>query len=180
MPRDTNQDSASTTGSGPPETRRGSKGRGRYPTWESLRWLFLFRLLMVVALVLVFSPAVEDPLVARVDGPLAWRVLVVYAILVMASGLNLWARWPSRNSQVYLAIFVDLIVFTLVMHAGGGVGSGLGVLLAIGVAASALMMEGRLALLFASFATLAVMTEQTYVVLTRDAPSSDFTQAGLL
>ena len=181
MRSDKNNDSGTpTTGAGLAETRHDARTRGRYPTWEALRWLFLFRLLMVVGLVLVFSPAADEPLVAQIDGPLAWRVLVVYAILVMVSGLSLYARWPNRESQVYLAVFVDLLVYTLVMHAGGGVGSGLGVLLAISVAASALMMEGRLALLFASLATLAVMTEQTYVTLAEGAPSSDYTQAGLL
>jgi two-component system, NtrC family, sensor histidine kinase PilS len=163
-----------------PAPRPGGKVLARFPTWESLRWLFLFRLLMVVGLVLVFSPAVDDPLITRVDAALAWRVLVVYALLVLASGLSLYARWPSRENQVYVAIFVDLVVFTLVMHAGGGVGSGLGVLLAVAVAAAALMMEGRLALLYAAFATVAVITEQTYVLLRGHAVAADFTQAGLL
>ena len=169
-----------TTGSGLAETTGGSKTRGRYPTWQALRWVFLFRLLMVAGLVLLVFPAADEPLIAQFDGALAWRVLTVYAMLVMVSGLSLYARWPSRESQVYLAVFVDLIVFTLVMHAAGGVGSGLGVLLAISVAVSALVMEGRLALLYAAMATLAVMTEQTYVTLAGGAPSSDYTQAGLL
>jgi len=164
----------------PAASARERARRGRFPTWESLRWLFLFRLLMVVGLVLVFSPAVSDPLIVGVDAALAWRVLVVYAILVLASGINLYAQWPSRENQVYLAVFVDLIAFTLVMHAGGGVGSGLGALLAVAVAAGALLMEGRLSLLFASFASLAVITEQTYVVLAGQGQTSAFTQAGLL
>jgi len=169
-----------SVGTGLPDPRPGAKVPARFPTWESLRWLFLFRLLMVVGLVLVFSPTVDDPLIARVNAALAWQVLVVYAILVLVSGLALYARWPSRENQVYLAIFIDLVVFTLVMHAGGGVGSGLGVLLAVAVAAAALMMEGRLALLYAAFATVAVITEQTYVLLRGTVSSAEFTQAGLL
>ena len=51
-----------------PDAKRSAKARSRYPTWESLRWLFLFRLLMVVALVLIFSPAANDPLIAREIG----------------------------------------------------------------------------------------------------------------
>ncbi len=125
----------STPAAGPSERERWK--RGRFPTWESVRWLFLFRLVVMVGLVLVFSPAVSDPLLIEVDADLAWRVLVVYAILVLASGINLYAQWPSRQNQVYLAIFVDLITFTLVMHAGGGVDSRLGVLLAVAVAAGA-------------------------------------------
>ncbi|WP_295393410.1 ATP-binding protein [uncultured Thiodictyon sp.] len=152
----------------------------RYPTWESLRWLFLFRLLVLAGLVLVFSPALPDPLLGGVNAAMAWQVLTAYALFVLASGLFLYSRWPSRENQVYLAIFVDLIAFTLVVHAGGGVGSGLGVLLAVAVTAGALLMEGRLSLLFASFAALAVITEQTYTWLQSDGPASGYTQAGLL
>jgi len=186
MPSDKDQDPGAPSPSPSPSPSQRPAGpserwkRGRFPTWESLRWLFLFRLLMVVGLVLVFSPAVSDPLIAGVDVDLAWRVLLVYTIVVLASGINLYAQWPSRHSQVHLAIFVDLLAFTLVMHAGGGVGSGLGVLLAVAVAAGALLMEGRLSLLFASFAALAVITQQTYALLTGQATLASYTQAGVL
>ncbi len=155
-------------------------GRVRFPTWESLRWLFLFRLLMVVGLVLFFSPMLAPPAGVGAAASLAWPVLVVYTLAVLGSGLNLWSRWPSRENQVALAIFVDLIAFTLVMHAGGGVDSGLGVLLALAVAAGAMLMEGRLSLVFASFASLGVITEQIYSYMQGTASVPGFTQAGLL
>jgi two-component system sensor histidine kinase PilS (NtrC family) len=155
-------------------------GRGGYPTWSALRWLFLFRLFLAVGLALAFSPSVRDSIVASADAELAWRVLVIYAMLVLASGLNLYAGWPRRENQVYLAVFTDIVAFALLMHAGGGAGSGLGGLLAVSVAAGALMMEGRMSLLFAAFATLAVITQQTYVELQGGAPASAYTQAGLL
>ena len=167
---------------GQPASERSRAGpkRNRFPTWDALRLLFLFRLLVVVALVVVFSPAAEDPWIARANSPLAWKILVIYSLLVLASGINLYARWPGRDNQVQLAVFVDLTAFTFLMHAAGGVGSGLGVLIAMTVAVGALMMEGRLSLLFAAFGTLAVITQQTYVLLQSGAPASDYTQAGLL
>ena len=154
--------------------------RGRYPTWTALRWLFLFRLFLVAGLALAFSPSLGAPVIANGNVHLAWQVLVVYALMVLASGLSLYAEWPKRENQVYLAVFIDIVAFALLMHAGGGVGSGLGGLLAVSVAAGALMMEGRLSLLFAAFATLAVITQQTYIELQGQAPASAYTQAGLL
>ena len=181
MPSETEQDSdASRSASWSPDSGRGAPQPSRYPTWDYLRWLFLFRLLMLGGLVLFFSPPMTAHLALGFDGALAWQVLGVYTVLVLTSGVNLLNRWPSRQNQVYLAIFVDLIAFTLLMHAGGGVGSGLGVLLAVAVAAGALLMEGRLSLLFASFASLAVIAEQTYNLLEGIGPSSAYTQAGLL
>lgn len=155
-------------------------GGGRYPTWSALRLLFLFRLSVVVVLAIVFSPATEDPWVTRADSPFAWRILIVYSVLVLASGLNLYAGWPKRETQVHLAVLADLIVFTLLMHAAGGVDSGLGILIAMAVAVGALMMNGRQALLFASLGALAVIAEQSFVSLTAGSPASNFTQAGLL
>jgi two-component system sensor histidine kinase PilS (NtrC family) len=155
-------------------------GQGGYPTWSALRWLFLFRLFLAVGLALAFSPSVRVPIVATADAELARWVLVIYAILVLMSGLNLYAGWLKRENQVYLAVFTDIVAFALLMHAGGGVGSGLGGLLALSVAAGALMMEGRMSLLFAAFATLAVITQQTYIELQGGAPASAYTQVGLL
>lgn len=160
--------------------RRPTVGPYRFAAWGAPRWLFLLRLLLVAVLVLVFSPASPSPLAERVDPRLAWLILGTYAVLVLLSGLNLYARWPTRENQVYLAVFVDIVAFALLMHAAGGVASGLGVLLAVAVAAGALMMEGRLSLLFASLATLAVITQQVVAHLQGGAPASGYTQAGLL
>lgn len=152
----------------------------RYPTWGALRWLFLFRLLMVIGLILAFSPAVMDPAVPRTEIQFAWRTLAIYGVLVLTSGLSLSLRWPRRERQVQVAVFVDIVVFAILMHAAGGVSSGLGILLAVSVAAGALLMEGRMSLLFAAFASLAVMTQQLYTMLSDNAGSTAFPQAGLL
>jgi len=152
----------------------------RYPTWAALRWLFLCRLALLIGLILLFSPPALDPLITADLAELAWDVLIVYALLVLFSGVTLYFRWPGRESQVLLAIYTDLIALTLLMHAGGGVSSGLGMLLAVAVAAGALMMEGRLALLIASLATLAVLTEQIYADLQGATETASYTQAGLL
>lgn len=150
------------------------------PSWNALRWLFLFRLLMVIGLVLAFSPALTDPAIARSNIQDAWNVLLGYAALVLASGFGLSLRWPAPVNQVQLALFVDILIYTLLMHAAGGVTSGLGLLLAISVATAALLLEGRLSLLFASLASLAVISEQIYSALAEEDIPVSFTQAGLL
>ena len=151
-----------------------------HPTWTALRWLFLFRLVVLIGLILLFSPSSLDPLITSANAALAWNVLILYAILVLLSGLTLYARWPGRGNQVHLATYIDIIAFTFLMHAAGGAASGIGILIGVAVAAGALLMEGRLALLFASFAALAVLTEQIYSDLYGGVATSSYTQAGLL
>ncbi|WP_300971703.1 ATP-binding protein [Thiocapsa sp.] len=164
----------------PESTKQPGQPGHPHPTWLALRWLFLFRLVVLIGLILLFSPSAMDPLITPANAALAWNVLILYAILVLLSGLTLYAHWPSRGSQVHLAIYIDIIAFTFLMHAAGGAASGLGILIGVTVAAGALLMEGRLALLFASFAALAVLTEQIFSDLSGGGAASSYTQAGLL
>ncbi|EGV19750.1 sensor histidine kinase [Thiocapsa marina] len=172
---------------GPPSPATHREGKSQpgqpghpHPTWLALRWLFLFRLVVLIGLILLFSPTAMDPLITPANAVLAWNVLIFYAILVLLSGLALYARRPSRGSQVHLATYIDIIAFTFLMHAAGGAASGIGILIGVAVAAGALLMEGRLALLFASLAALAVLTEQVYSDLSGSIATTSYTQAGLL
>ncbi len=152
----------------------------RYPTWLALRWLFLFRLVLLIGLILLFSPHALDPLISPAHVELAWKILILYALLVLVSGIGLSLHWPGRASQVHLAVYTDILALSLLTYAAGGASSGIGILIVFAVAAGALLMEGRLALLFASFASLAVLTEQIYSNLYDNAATGSYTQAGLL
>lgn len=149
-----------------------------YPTWRALSWLLLFRLMIVTGLILRFSPIVAEPSIPN-STPL-WGVLLIYALLILLSGLALYTRWPDREQQVQLAVYIDIVCLTIIMHVAGGIGTGLGLLLAFAVTCGALLMEGKLSLLFASFATLGVITQQIYAQLYDPSPTGNLTQAGLL
>ncbi|MEJ2610233.1 MAG: ATP-binding protein [Candidatus Thiodiazotropha sp.] len=71
------------------------------------------------------------------------------------------------------------LAITLLMHASGGVQTGMGMLNAVSITASALIMGGRAALLFAALATLAVLTDQIHASLSH-AAQPRFIQAGFL
>ncbi|HBG94571.1 MAG TPA: two-component sensor histidine kinase [Chromatiaceae bacterium] len=152
-----------------------------FPSRSTLTWLFLYRLILVALLILVFWFAVEthwlpggaDPLVARM-------ILGIQASLILISGLLIPAQWPSQEQQIEIAVFLDIVIYTLLMHISGGVSTGLGLLPAIAVIAGAILMEGRLSLLFASLATLAVIAQQVYSEWYIGTQEGTYTQAGLL
>ncbi len=146
-------------------------------TWRALRWLFLFRCLILLGLTWVFSATLFAP---AIDSRFIWLIISSYSVLVLLGGLTLITCWPLPTQQVQISIFIDIIAYTLFMHLAGGIGSGLGVLLAVAVAAAALMMEGRLSLLFAAIASLAVIAQQGYSALLSIQSTVSFTQAGLL
>lgn len=101
-----------------------------------------------------------------------------FAACVLAAIAIHWQR-PDITHQVPIHVMIDVLAITLLMHASGGVRSGLGMLLIISIAGGSLLMEGRTARLFAALAALAVLTEQVYAGL-YDGPPTDYGQAGLL
>jgi two-component system sensor histidine kinase PilS (NtrC family) len=148
---------------------------------SALTWLFLYRLLLTALLVLFFSYPQETPWLGTAESAqIARLILGLQALSILFGGLLMFASWPTREQQIQLAIFLDIGLYTLLMHLAGGVATGLGLLPAIAVVAGAILMEGRLSLLFASLATLAVITQQLVSELHLDAQGGTYTQAGLL
>lgn len=160
--------------------RPGEPGR-TFRADSALTWLFLYRLVLAALLVSLFSYPPEQPWLgtAAIAGD-ARLVLGIQGLSILVGGLMMAAGRPPRDQQIQIAIFLDIVVYTLLMHIAGGVASGLGLLPAIAVVAGAILMEGRLSMLFASLATLAVMTQQLYSELYLGTQAGTYTQAGLL
>jgi two-component system sensor histidine kinase PilS (NtrC family) len=74
---------------------------------------------------------------------------------------------------------VDAVAITLLIHASGGVGSGLGTLLFLPVGATAAIVKPRLALLATATITLALLFETVISALTGVSTGADFLVAGL-
>jgi len=68
----------------------------------------------------------------------------------------------------------------LILYAGGGVASGLGILLVLPVLALTMLADRRDALLIAALAALAVLMQQVFTGFSGSAPATDYTTAGLL
>ncbi|MFU8815706.1 MAG: sensor histidine kinase [Pseudomonadales bacterium] len=77
-------------------------------------------------------------------------------------------------------VALDILVLAILMYASGGVGSGVGLLLLVSVAAGAILVAGRSALLLAALATIAVLYEEFYLSLSAPHLHDDYFQAGIL
>ena len=67
-----------------------------------------------------------------------------------------------------LELAADILAVTLLMHASGGIQSGIGGLLVVFVGAASLTLRGRQAFFAAAVAALAVLAEQAVSVLEPD------------
>lgn len=105
------------------------------------------------------------------------------AYLVAAVLSTLLVRLVSSSEQVQgaLLIAIDILSLTVLAHASGGVSSTVAPLLVVTVAAGAILLPGRMALLVAAAATLAILYEQLYFALSSGLPlTTGSTQSGLL
>lgn len=95
-----------------------------------------------------------------------------------------WWRKPHFETQVAIFVFADVALLTLLMHASGGLSSGLGLLLIVSIAASSLILGRRITIFYASLATVAAMLEHSWGLLTGELVSEElvhgYPQVGLL
>jgi two-component system sensor histidine kinase PilS (NtrC family) len=146
---------------------------------KPLRLYLLYRVALAVGLLLVFFGIGRGPLGSHLPGVFT-VVLHLYVIATVAALLWHLRSDAQADKQGQLALFIDILLITVMMHASGGVLSGIGMLIAVSIALGSLGQSGHTALLFAAVASLAVLTEQLYTQFSDPAAPSAYTQAGLL
>jgi two-component system sensor histidine kinase PilS (NtrC family) len=154
------------------------------PTSENLwRSLYLFNLYrLVLSLLFVFlAENFGDTLpLDTYNLPLFLHTGYVYTGLTLASLLAIQFRRPAFNLQLALQVGSDIACLTVLTYAGGGVRSGFGMLLLVTLAAAGLISRGRITLLYAALASIAVLLQHTYAVLNDEADVAQYIQTGLL
>lgn len=147
--------------------------------WLLLKVFFIYRLISSCMLVMLFYLHFASRLAGNSVQLYQFTSICYLAISLLAAPFIL--RWRlNYASLAQLLIFTDIIFITLLMHAAGGVGSGIGMLLAISVAAGGLLIGGRCAMLFAAMATLAILSEQIYAIETQEFNTASLNYSGML
>ena len=152
----------------------------RSRSWYMLRRYFGYRLLLAILLVALFFSG-AGPFFLGVHNPALFAGIgICYLGLAAAAGLPLYLHTPNAQQQAYLLLGIDILAIPLLMHASGGVTTGLGMLLLISIAFGSSVMRGRNALGFAALATFAILGEQFYSQTYNVFPNTAYTQAGML
>ena len=149
--------------------------------WKLLRYFNGYRAFIACAAAIYALSGVRISPFGDSDPQLFLGAALVYAALMLAGVTASWRRWPGFDTQTGLLSFLDIILLTMLLHASGGLGSGLGLLLVVSVGGSSLMLGTRLTIFFAALATVAIGVEVNWAFLTGGIWSTDgYTQAGLL
>ncbi len=152
----------------------------RNRSWRTLKLFFIYRTILSLSLALLFFTGTGPAFLGQHSPALFALTCIIYLGLVIASGIPLYLRSSDPLRQSYLQVYLDIIALTLLMHASGGVTTGLGMLLVISIAAGSAVMRGRTALAFASIASICILGEQIYSSMNHVFPSTSFTQSGIL
>jgi len=164
------------------EVRERPPGGDSYPRqyWRSLLYFNGYRL-AVASLLLLMSAVIGSNIVFGSWNRSLFVSGCVGYVLVAALGFaSIAARRPSFPTQLLLQVSCDVLFVVLLMHASGGVSSGLGLLLLANLAAAGIISRGRLTLFLASLASVAVLLEHTYEVLFFKGSYTAYVQAALL
>jgi len=141
---------------------------------QPLRYLNLFRLVLA-GIFVVAGRALQ----LGSDSPtLFFGAAFTYLAAVLILGFPDAARLLGMNRLVTVQVLVDITLLTLIMWASGGYRSGMPILILVALAGAGLVGQGRMVLFYASYATLAVLLENTSRLLS-DRPMTDFFTVGV-
>ncbi len=149
-------------------------------TWGPLNFLNLYRILISGLFVTFYFTGNPFPQLASHNIYLFYGASGGYLISALVFGMMIRLRTPDFNLQIHIQILSDIIFTTLLMHASGGIQSGLGTLIIISIAGGSIVIRGRHSLLFASIASIAVLFEEYYNKLEGIYLDGSSLQAGIL
>lgn len=148
--------------------------------WKPLLLLSLYRLTIAGLLLTTWAIMRHHPYWEDYDPELFGAAAGIYTLAGTLFLLAAKFRRPKFNRQLTLGVLTDIGIITTVMYASGGIKSGFGLLLVIAIAAASLVSQGRLALFYAALATIAVLLEQSWQILTWNERYQDYTHAVML
>lgn len=147
--------------------------------WRSISFFNLYRLILGGLLVLTSAIFGKVLLSEHLQSWFFW-LSVAYTLLVLVSVIAVNLRKPRTGLQLAFQVCTDIVAISLLTYFSGGIQSNLGMLMLVSLALAGMISRGRITLLYAALASIAVLLEHGYAVLTSEAAVAQFFQAGVL
>ncbi len=148
--------------------------------WRALRLLTYYRWAVAIAVIGLYVSGRTAQVIEDLNTPLFAFACLLMAGSAVLTSLTLSLRTPGLPWQIYLHVALDIGSLVLLIYAGGGVDSGLGVLLITPVAGTATLTSPRVAALLPAVAALSLLGEETLNYFNHGGTGADLTQGGLL
>lgn len=148
-------------------------------TWRALTVFAGYRFFLAGVLFFVFYLKLPPEFLGSVDPRLYSTISQLYLLVSLVLLVFTLKRWGYVDSQIKVQLVIDIVALTMLIHASGGLPTGLGSLMLVVVVAGGALVPGRLAAFIAAIATLAILLEVSYSQIAGDG-ATKYSQAGLL
>jgi two-component system, NtrC family, sensor histidine kinase PilS len=148
--------------------------------WKPLQLFNLYRLLSSAIFIVLFISDTLPSVMGKYFPGLFSIISFGYFTAALLSIFTIYYQRPNFYLQVFGQAIVDIVAISLLMHASGGVSSGLGALLVVAVAGCSILTEGRIAFLSAAVATVAILLETTIADFYGLFETQSYTNAAIL
>ena len=137
-----------------------------------LRLYHLYRLSIGLALVLLISSNLDEQFFDVVHIELfrtgSWGYLILNIFIAVL------VHKPKHLMQLFSLALVDVIFLSALFYAAGGTPSGIGNLLVVAVAIANILLRGRIGLLIAAIAAIALIYLTFYLSLNHPAAAAQY------
>ena len=149
-------------------------------TWRVLTTLNALRVLLAVGLLAIFFAGGEPHVFGDQNPALFSATAAGYLVFAVISVMSLYNRWLPLGVQSVAQSIVDIVAIVVLMHASGGIESGLGGLLIIFIGAGSLVLPLQFPMILAALATFALLGEQVYSQLSGTGFDANYPAAGIV
>ncbi|HOY69683.1 MAG TPA: ATP-binding protein [Methylotenera sp.] len=140
----------------------------------------VFRLVLSLTFVGLYVFLSQETWWGKNTIPLFFSISIGYLVFSILAILISYIKLAKHHFILPLQVVMDIGFITLLMFAAGGIQSGLGLLLIVTIVSASLVSNGRLALFYASVASIFLLLEQSYRFATETLNSGNYTPTVML
>ncbi|MGI9343490.1 MAG: two-component system sensor histidine kinase NtrB [Gammaproteobacteria bacterium] len=144
------------------------------------RLVGIFRGIVATTILLVAAIVTDPPILGARHPNVFFSTAFGYATLAWLSVVYQYRQVDAHRMLTPIQLLVDIACITTMLHASGGISSGLGSLLVVFVGAACLTLRSQQAYLAAAISALAILGEQLASYLLGLTPANAFIPAGVL
>ncbi|PHS69716.1 MAG: PAS domain-containing sensor histidine kinase [Methylophaga sp.] len=148
-------------------------------SWRSLTIFAAYRLFLAIVLFGVFYQGLPPSFLGSANPQLYSWISQFYVFVAIVFLIFTGKRWGMFLLQTSIQLVLDIFVITLLLHASGGLTTGLGSLLVVVVVAGGTLVPSRMTAFIAATATLSVLLEVGYTQIAGDGITK-YSHAGML
>ncbi len=150
------------------------------PDWPALVLINQCRFFLLLVIAGVYYAADHVGVLGSRDATLFEIAHLFWTVLALGFTYLIRIKTPSAEVQLYAQSYLDMLCITVMLYASGGISSGMGLLLLLGVALLAQLVKARMALLFAAIGTLMLFSEELLSRYLHTGASADLERSAML